>query len=418
MKQLHKKFTDNHVKEFIERYLAKEIELDYILTILGIKRRRFFVLVSKYRQDATHFSIQYLRKTPTRRIDQNIEKNILKELKIEKNLIHNKEIPLKSYNYSYVKDHLENKYKQRVSLNTIIDRAKKNHFYIPRPERTAHDREVLTHYIGEMIQHDSSYHLWAPYAQEKWYLITSIDDFSRFIFYAKLLKKETSWAHIVALQTVVLKYGVPFSYYVDCHSVFRFVQGRDSFWRTHHKLTDDVDPQWKQVLRDCNIKPIYALSPQAKGKVERPYGWIQDRLVRTCAREQISDIRPAQKILDQQIRQYNYRWVHSTTKEIPYLRFQRALEQKQSLFREFKIIPPYQAVKDIFALRIDRTVDPYRRISINNLQLSLHGANPRQKVTLRIHPMTHGISEVRFWCKDKLLDVQHLKTADLNLPAF
>ena len=39
-----------------------------------------------------------------------------------------------------------------------------------------HDREVLTNYAGEIVQHDSSHHKWSPYAQEKWYLITSLDD--------------------------------------------------------------------------------------------------------------------------------------------------------------------------------------------------------------------------------------------------
>ncbi|MFH0774776.1 MAG: hypothetical protein V2A53_04685 [bacterium] len=48
------------------------------------------------------------------------------------------------------------------------------------------------------------------------------------MLYAILLRKETSWAHILATQAVVLQYGLPFSYYVDSHSIFRFVQGRDS----------------------------------------------------------------------------------------------------------------------------------------------------------------------------------------------
>jgi hypothetical protein len=67
--------------------------------------------------------------------------------------------------------------------------------------------------------------------------------------------------------------------------------------------------------------------------VERPYGWIQDRLVRTCAREGINDIKDAQKLLGKEISRYNYRQVHSTTGEVPYLRFQRALKEKVSLFR-------------------------------------------------------------------------------------
>lgn len=419
MTQLHKKFTDTQVKELLQRYLRKEIERKYIQQILFIGKRRFFSLIKQYRENPEDFSIQYNRKARTRAISRSIEENIIKELSIEKELIEDTDVPLKSYNYSYIKDLLERKYNQNVSLPTIIVRARKNDFYLKKkPKRTVHDREVLTNYVSEIIQHDSSYHLWSPPAKEKWYLITSLDDFSRFILYATFLKKETSWAHIVALQTVILKYGVPFSYYVDSHSIFRFVQGRDSFWRKHHKLTDESDPQWKQVLDDCNVKIIYALSPQAKGKIERPYGWLQDRIIRTCVRENVTDIRQAQKVLDQELYRYNYRQIHSTTGEVPYFRFQRALEEKKSLFREFKIKPPYESVKDIFCLRTNRAVDSYRRISINNLELKVNGAIPRESVTLRIYPMSNGISEVRFWCRDTLIDVQRIKNSDLGIVQF
>jgi hypothetical protein len=44
-----------------------------------------------------------------------------------------------------------------------------------------------------------------------------------------------------------------------------------------------VDPQWRQVMRLLGIDVIYALSAQAKGKIERPYRWLQDRIVRTCS---------------------------------------------------------------------------------------------------------------------------------------
>ena len=223
MAQLHRRFTDSQVKELIERYLRKEIQRDYIQQILGIKKRRFFALVKRYRTSPKEFSIQYNRNSKTRTISQSIEKNIIKELTIEKKLIQDKDVPIKSYNYSYVKDLLEKKYNQKVSLPTIIDRAKKNDFYLRKPKRTIHDREVLTDYVGEIIQHDSSYHLWSPPAKEKWYLVTSLDDFSRFMLYAALIKKETSWAHILALETLILNYGFPYSYYVDSHSIFRFV---------------------------------------------------------------------------------------------------------------------------------------------------------------------------------------------------
>ena len=411
MSQIHKRFTSDQVKELLERYERNELERKYIQEILGIQRRRFFALLKQYKENPKSFTIQYERNTPPRLLP-GIEQNILRELSIEKGIIQNQEIPLKSYNYSYIKDRLKGKYRQKVSLTTIIDRAKKHGFYLPKPKRTLHDREVLTRYVGELIQHDSSHHLWAPAAQEKWYLITSLDDYSRFLLYAVLVRKETSWTHILALQTVILRHGLPYAYYVDSHSIFRFVRGRDSLWYQHHLLTDETTPQWKQVLEDCQIKVTHSLSPQARGKIERPYGWLQDRLIRTCVRENVTEIHQAQRALNQEVHRYNYRQVHSTTQEIPYSRFQKARKQKQSLFREFTLRPPFQSAKDIFCLRMNRTVDSYRRVSVNNLRFKVH-ADPRKQVNLRFYPLNDEICEIRFWCEGKLIDIQKFKTSEL-----
>jgi hypothetical protein len=417
--QLHKRFRDAQIKELLERYLKGTIERKYLQEILGIKRRRFCMLVKQYRKDPVAFSLRYKRKSKTRSIPQAVEKNIIKELKIDKQLIEDKRVPLKRYNYSYVKTRLEDTYHQHVSLPTIIDRAKKYGFYLKkRKKESGHDREVLTNYIGELIQHDSSYHLWSPPAGVKWHLITSLDDYSRLLLYAELLKQETSWAHINAAQAIFLKYGYPYSYYVDCHRIFRFVQGRDSIWRHHHLLTDDVDTQWKQMMGDCGIKVIYALSPAAKGKIERPYGWLQDRLIRTCVRENVTDLRHAQRILRYEVHRYNYQQIHSTTQEVPYYRFQNAQKEKRSLFRDFTIPPPYKSVKDICAIRMNRVIDPYRKISFKNFHLKINNAIPREIVNLRIYLLSKRLCEIRVWCRNKLIDVQKVKTTDLKLVHF
>ena len=93
--QLHKNFTDGQVKSLLKSYLDKEIKINYILQMLRIKRSRFFELLAKYRKDPDSFSIQYERKTINRKIDPDIEKNMVKELKIEKDLIKAKEVPIK-----------------------------------------------------------------------------------------------------------------------------------------------------------------------------------------------------------------------------------------------------------------------------------------------------------------------------------
>jgi hypothetical protein len=417
--QLHKKFVDGQIKSLLERYLSDEIEIVYILEILGIGRSRFFELLKEYRENPDNFSIAYGRKEATRKITKETDDNIIKELTIEKKLIENKEIPTRHYNYSYVKEELRRKYRQKVSLPTIISRAKKHNFYLPRPERKAHDRKVLTNYVGELIQHDSSHHKWSPYAGEKWYLITSLDDHSRMMLYADFVETEDSWNHILALENVALRYGLPMTYYVDSHSIFRFVQGRDSYWRNHYKVTDEANPQWKQVLADCRVKITYALSPQAKGKIERPYQWLQDRIVRTCARNNIRNIKQGREVLGYELDRYNNRQVHSTTQEIPALRFQRAKEEKRSLFREFVVPPPFQSTKDIFCLRAERTVSAYRKISFNNLDLDAAGVPIFEKIQLRIVPDEEsGLAEIRLWYKDKLVGTQKVKNEDLNLVHF
>ena len=130
-------------------------------------------------------------------------------------------------------------------------------------------------------------------------------------------------------------------------------------------------------------------------------------------RENVTDIRDARRILAHEVDRYTYRQVHSITHEVPYLRLQRASEKKQSLFQEFTINPPFQSVKDIFCLRVDRSVDPYRRISLHNMQIKVKNANPRKKVALRIYPLNNTVSEIRFWSDGSLIDMQRIKIKNL-----
>jgi hypothetical protein len=411
--QIHTKFTTEQVKELLTKYLNKEVERKYIEQILGIGKSRFFEIIQAYRHDPEAFSVDYKRSSEAKRIDPKIKDNIIKELVIDKKAIGNKDIPLYKYNYSYVQKRLKTKYKQSVALSTIIQYAKTNNLYLPkRKTPKAHDREVLTTHAGELIQHDASLHLWAPDSGVKWVLITSLDDYSRFMLYAQLVERESTVAHIQALQSVVTKYGSPLAYYTDCHSIFRYIKGRDQRHMSFTKFTDDVDPQWKKVIKDCQIKPIYALSPQAKGKIERPYGWLQDHLVRTCIRDNVKDIAHAQRILNWERDRYNYKLVHSTTKEIPSQRFNSALEAKKSLFRTWSIPKPFLSYKDIFALRIERFVDNYHSVPIQNLRIKLSDVEPRYPVDIRVYILDQDFYELRFWYNSKLIKVERLKIKD------
>ncbi len=108
-KQLHKRFSTEEIKIFLKKYLTENVKLMYILEILQITPRQFFRLLKSYRKDPDGFSIDYQRRRPTRKISEEMEKNIINELKIAKGLIEDKELPITSYNYSYIKDQLKDR---------------------------------------------------------------------------------------------------------------------------------------------------------------------------------------------------------------------------------------------------------------------------------------------------------------------
>jgi len=337
MDQIHKRFTTEQVKVLLKGYYERMLDRAVVEEILGIGKTRFFALLKQYRHDPSRLCLGYRRETPTR-ISARVEKEIEKELMLEKNLIDDSTLPITTYNYSAIRDRLA-KRDIKVALSTIIGRARGLGCYQPHPRKKVHDREVVTTAIGALIQHDASHHRWSPYAGERWVLITSLDDFSRKILYADFLEQETTWAHIKAAESVMLAYGIPLRYYVDSLRVFRFVQGRDSVWRKHVLQTDEADPQWRQVMKALGVDVAYALSPQAKGKVERPYRWLQDRIVRTCAIERLTAIDDVRVVLKEELNRYNNHQVHSTTGEVPSIRFDKARKEGKSLFRPFALRP-------------------------------------------------------------------------------
>ncbi len=402
MNQLHKRFGDDQVKVLLGGYCQGVLERDEVQEILGIGKTRFFALLKEYRQDPEAFSVAYERYSPGR-LSTAVEEEIEWELRREKEIVDDKRLPISGYNYSALRDRLRKKGIE-VSVTTIIDRAQRLNCYQPRKRRKAHDREVLTASIGALIQHDSSLHLWSPFAPEKWSLITSIDDYSRMLLFAEFVPNDTTWAHIEAVRTLTQSYGIPLRYYVDSLRVFRFVQGRDSVRCRHILLADEVDTQWSKMMRVLGVEVSYALSPQAKGKVERPYQWLQDRIVRTCALEKISTMEEVRAVLRAEVERYNHHQVHSTTREIPGIRFHRAQQEGDSLFRPFSLPKPYTSPKDVFCLRETRTVNGYRRISLFNHTIEVPKVDLYEPVEVHLVPDIAGqLMEIRIWRNDKMV---------------
>jgi len=247
-------------------------------------------------------------------------------------------------------------------------------------------------------------------------VITSLDDHSRHILYADLWKQESSWAHIVAAKYVASTVGVPLSYYVDNHVIFRYLEKRDSRHYNYTATEETAVVQWREVLRQLGIEIKHAMSPAAKGKIERPYRWLQDHLVRTCLREHVTRFEDARALLLQEVHHYNHKRIHSVTKEIPALRFERALDDKRSLFKPLNIHTPYQSFDDIFCYRFTRVVDPYRKISFNNLKFAISGAPIRATVELRISfNLDTKMALIRIWYQLNLIGEHRVKIDDLKM---
>lgn len=401
--QVHKRLNDEQVKVILKEYTSGHLFLSEALDLLGIKRSRFFLLVKKYKQEKTTFTITYQRKSK-KRLTRKTERTIKAALLEDKALISDPSIPITNYNYSATNDRLKDM-GIHVATSTLIERAKLYDCYKPtwRKERM-HDRQVVTSAIGALIQHDSSHHQWSPYAKEKWYLITSLDDYSRMLLFADFIERETSWEHIKAAKQLMLGYGIPLQYYTDQLRTFRYISHQDSIHILQPLPTDGVNPQWKQVVQNMGSKVIYALSPQAKGKIERPYRWLQDRIVRTCAREKVERIQDAKEILAYEVSRYNTKQVHSTTKEIPRIRFTKAKQEGKTLFRPFALPYPYHHLNDVFCLQVIRRTNAYRKVSLYGMDISTK-VDPYQEVSIRMTPDTqNSIVEVRIWWHDKLMN--------------
>ena len=407
MDQLHKRFSAEQVKMLMQRYSTGDMSRKEVQEILEIGKTRFFALLKDFKKGTDDFQISYQR-TSQSRLGMKIEIAIAHELKREKELVEDPRLPITSYNYSAVRDRLL-KQDIQVSVPTIIQRAKQLDCYKPQRKHKVHTREVVTTAIGALIQHDASIHLWSPYASEKWTLITSIDDYSRMLLFADLVSQETSWAHIQAAQTLMQTFGIPLRFYVDNLRVFRFVQNRDQVWKKHILETDDVITQWRQMMAILKVDVSYALSPQAKGKGERPYRWLQDRIVRTCSLEKLSFIDDIRSVLQDEVQRYNTHQVHSTTGEIPRVRFEKAMRTGNSLFRPFVLPKPYTSTKDVFCLRSTRMVNGYRKISLFNELIDIPNVPLRDNVEVHLVPdISRQALEVRVWYHQKMVRSLHV----------
>ena len=131
--------------------------------------------------------------------------------------------------------------------------------------------------IGMMLQWDGSKHRWFGDDQPACSLIAAIDDATGLVVGAHFVPEESSAGYLTVLRQVVTQYGIPGSIYQDRHSSLK---RNDSNWSLEEQMDGCQKPtQVGAALKALGITPIFAHSPQGKGRIERLWGTWQDRLV-------------------------------------------------------------------------------------------------------------------------------------------
>jgi hypothetical protein len=118
----------------------------------------------------------------------------------------------------------------------------------------------------------------------------------------------------------------------------------------------------------------------------------------TGAIEKLTTINEVRSVLKEEVNRYNNHQVHSTTGEIPIIRFDKARTAGNNLFGPFALRKPYTSTKDVFGLREFRIVNGYRKISLFNHQIVVPNVPPQEEVEGHlISDVERGAEEARTW---------------------
>ena len=176
-----------------------------------------------------------------------------------------------------------------------------------RKPRKHHSRRPRKTSEGLMMLWDGSPHRWFGKDYAPCCLMAAIDDAKGSILGLLFCEHECSWAYLQLLRGVVKGWGVPCSVYQDKHSALK---RNDDWWSLEEELAGKQEPtQVGMALSDLGIEAIFANSPQAKGRVEKLFETLQDRLVSELDLEGIKDIDTANEYLERVfIKEFNKRF--------------------------------------------------------------------------------------------------------------
>jgi DNA-binding transcriptional ArsR family regulator len=266
---------------------------------------------------------------------------------------------------------------RQAGIAAVRKRGVKRHY--KRRERKAQE--------GALVLWDGSPHRWLGATQGEWSLMAVIDDATGALLNGVFALEEDAQSYLICLRQMLLEYGIPAAIYMDRHGIFR---RNDDHWSLEEQLAGEQTPtQVGQALKALGIEAIFAMSPQAKGRVERLFKTLQDRLVQELRLAGITTTEQATPFLNGPFKaDFN-------------TRFAKPARQSQAAWRP---LPKALDLDRICSFRYEATVGNDNAVRLGGMILDIPaGPHHRGYAKARVEVRHLLDGRWRVYCKDELL---------------
>lgn len=318
---------------------------------LGISRRQFIRLKARVRASGPKGLIHGNRgRESKRRLPKETQDQIMKMLQDEPvrlNDCHLSDLLLDEQGLGVCSESVR---RIRLSLGICAKRPRRHPLHRRRRERMARK--------GELVQTDGSPFHWLGPDLPFFSLMGAIDDATGEVLSLTLRPQEDLHGYAVVFHQMFRDYGLPLAIYGDRIGI---LVRNDTHWSAEEELAGQQDPtQMGRVLLDLGIRYIAACSPQAKGRIERLWNTMQDRLAAELQRAKILALEAALAFLPGFIKRYNKRFAKAARETaVAWRKPPRNLEQVLSC-RYSRIVARDNTVQ-IFGQCVQIPPGPYRR---------------------------------------------------------
>lgn len=195
-------------------------------------------------------------------------------------------------------EYLAERHELKLSRETVRKELVKAGLWKAKPRRVkkVHVWRPRRSMRGELLQWDTSTHDWLEGRGEKLYLISLIDDATSELF-ARFVGRESTRSNLEVLRHYLERNGRPAAVYTDKAGHFQVNPGRINHYGDRG---GEGTTQIERALKELGIVRIAAHSPQAKGRVERCFGTLQDRLVKSLRLAGVTTLEEANRHLEEE----------------------------------------------------------------------------------------------------------------------